>query len=113
MSGKAYARLLCPVHHKIEIDKDEYDKQMQETSSWRCPKCRCVSQFDDEFFDHMHIEEETEEPDRHYYTVIKTVEIEFMCLADSTEDAIQQCQDATELDDRLKILSTVHIARRH
>lgn len=54
----AHAGLICPIHNKIDIDYEDYTKQLhQPYSKWKCPKCRMESDFDDDRFDEIHQKE--------------------------------------------------------
>lgn len=50
-----YAGIICHFHHKVDIDKDEYMKQMMRPDSlWICPECGSPSEFDDDRYEEIH-----------------------------------------------------------
>jgi predicted RNA-binding Zn-ribbon protein involved in translation (DUF1610 family) len=55
----AYAGIICPSHGRVDIDYNNYRKQMRDASSkWKCPKCGLISEFDEERYDEIHDEEQ-------------------------------------------------------
>lgn len=57
-----YAGIVCPHHGKVDIDYDEYMRQMyMPDSRWKCPCCGMVSEFDDERYEEIHIPPEEDE----------------------------------------------------
>ena len=54
----SYAAVICPRHGSIDISYDEYKKQMREPGEqWKCPRCRQISEFDDDRYDQIHDQE--------------------------------------------------------
>lgn len=52
-----YAGVLCPIHGAVDIDKDEYMRQMSNPNArWACPICRSVSEFDEERYEELNPE---------------------------------------------------------
>jgi hypothetical protein len=51
---KPYAGVLCRLHGPVDIDEQEYEKQMSNPNVlWKCPKCNCVAEFDDDRFEEL------------------------------------------------------------
>lgn len=57
-----YAGVICPIHGPEDIDKNEYIRQMNlPNEKWTCPKCRAISEFNDERYEELHPEPEGDE----------------------------------------------------
>lgn len=55
----SYAGIICRLHGKVDISKEEYTKQMSDPHSlWRCPLCKQNAEFDDDRFEQLHPEPE-------------------------------------------------------
>ena len=53
-TGAPYAAVDCRLHGTVDIDKDEYIRQMNKPNSlWVCPICRSASMFNDERFEEL------------------------------------------------------------
>lgn len=53
-TGAPYAAVYCRLHGTVDIDKDEYIRQMNKPNSlWVCPICKSVSMFNDERFEEL------------------------------------------------------------
>ena len=49
-----YAGVICRNHGHVDIDKQEYIRQMNRPDSrWVCPSCREEAEFDDERFESL------------------------------------------------------------
>lgn len=56
--GAPYAGIICPNHGAVDIDKNEYIYQMNLVHvKWTCPKCRAISEFNDNRYEELHQED--------------------------------------------------------
>lgn len=54
LNGPAYAGVVCSYHGKVDIDKEEYNRQMSRPNSlWRCPVCGESCDFDDDRYEQI------------------------------------------------------------
>lgn len=54
-----FAGIICRLHGKVDIDRDEYIAQMTDVHSmWRCPLCKQIADFDDERYEQLHPQSE-------------------------------------------------------
>lgn len=60
-----YAGVICRLHGHIDIDKDDYIKQMNDVNTlWKCPICKAPAEFDDNRYEVLHPESvDEEQPD--------------------------------------------------
>lgn len=57
---KLIARVHCPVHGLIDLDDDEFTRQLVAIDSvWKCPQCGERADFDDAYFDAQFENQET------------------------------------------------------
>lgn len=53
-TGVPYAAVDCRLHGTVDIDRDEYIRQMNKPNSlWVCPICGSASMFNDERFEEL------------------------------------------------------------
>lgn len=54
-----YAGIQCRNHGDVDIDKNEYLRQMaMPNARWACPKCGCVAEFNDDRFEELNPQED-------------------------------------------------------
>ena len=56
---KPYAGVICPIHGEVDIDFNNYMRQMRDANSrWKCPKCGMTSEFNDIRYEELNFDEE-------------------------------------------------------
>ena len=55
----AYAGIICPHHGEVDIDYNEYIKQMSDPwARWKCPKCGAASEFNEARYEEINFTED-------------------------------------------------------